>query len=299
MTQPALAFVGLGAMGSGMAHRLLAAGYPMTVHNRTAARASSLVEAGARLAASAAEAVPDAEIVILSLSDDDAVEQTLFNEITGSLKPGATIVDTTAVSPAYARQAASRLEAMGLVRVEAAVVGNPGMAKAGKLRVLTAGPQEPSGPVRQVLESIGESVLHVGATGAASALKLCFNLLLGAHTAALAEAVSYGDSVGIDKSVVIDALAASGFSSPALSFRASFMRDGTYEPAAFRSSLMAKDLRNAITDASQHEVSMPVIQRVADRFAEIVRAGHGDCDAAVILRQQENDKGHNRIPVID
>ncbi len=110
----AVAFLGLGSMGSGMAHRLLDTGFTLTVHNRTAAKAAPLMAAGAQRAASAALAVDGARTVVLSLSDETAIEQVLFGELAGRLRAGTVVVDTSTISPAYSRSACGRLGRSGV-----------------------------------------------------------------------------------------------------------------------------------------------------------------------------------------
>lgn len=279
-----LGFIGLGNMGGAMAHRLVDAGFDVTVHNRTASRAVPLAEAGARQAASAAEAAAGQSTVVLSLSDEAAVEEVLFGAVLPVLRPGCTVVDTSTVSPEYARTAAARLAGAGLRRVEACVVGNPLQARQGALRVFAAGEQQDIEAVREVLETIGSELVSVGAPGAAATVKLVFNLLLGAQVASLAEAVAYGERGGLDRDQLLATVAGSGFSSPVLRFRAELMRKDSYEPAFFRSALMEKDLRLAVTDGAGTGADMPVLETVRARFAEVVRAGDGDKDASVILR---------------
>ncbi|GAA4612094.1 NAD(P)-dependent oxidoreductase [Actinoallomurus liliacearum] len=285
MSNESVAFIGLGGMGGGMAGRLRAAGFPIVVYNRTAAKAAPLAEAGARVAASSSEAVRGARIVVLSLSDENAVEQVLFGEVRDALSPGAIIVDTSTVSPAYAAEAAERLARTGVRRVEACVLGNPGMARAGKLRVFTAGRSEDVAAVRHVLEALGQEITHVGPAGSAAVLKLSFNLVLGNQVAALAEAVALVDAAGLDRDGFLTALAKSGFSSPTLAFRAELVRARRYEPPAFRSVLMEKDLRLAAGEAARHGIELPVTACAADRYADVVRTGDGDRDAAVIAER--------------
>ncbi|MFI0349069.1 NAD(P)-dependent oxidoreductase [Actinomadura sp. 9N407] len=277
-----LAFIGLGAMGAGMARCLRAAGFGLVVHNRTAAKAAPLAEAGARVAASAAEAVAGAEVVVLSLADQPAVEKILFGELAGRLRKDALVVDTSTVSPAYSRAATERLNSAGVRRVEACVLGNPAMAEAGDLRVFTAGDRADAEEVGDVLEALSQQTLHVGPIGSACALKLSFNLILGNQVAALAEALAFGESSGLDRDVLLATLVKSGFSSPTLAFRAELMRTRRYEPAAFRSVLMEKDLRLAVGAAAEHGLTLPVTASAADRFTDTVLAGDGDKDAAVI-----------------
>ncbi|WP_329081886.1 MULTISPECIES: NAD(P)-dependent oxidoreductase [unclassified Streptosporangium] len=299
MAPPHVALVGSGAMGVGMGHRLLEAGHPVSVYNRTPGKAAALVEAGARALATL-EAAAEAPIVLLSLSDETAVEQVLFQAMLPALREGTVVVDTTTTSPLYARQAATRLSAAGLARVEACVLGNPVMAHTGKLRIFTAGSRKDVEAVGDLLGVLGQEARYLGAAGSASTMKLAFNLLLGVQTAALAEAVSYGVSAGLDRDLLIEAIANSGFSSPVLAFRAGFMRERRYEPAAFRTSLMEKDLRLAANDAMARGITLPLTEGAGDLMADAIAAGLGDQDAAVIIelpqrRLSESERPENGV----
>jgi 3-hydroxyisobutyrate dehydrogenase-like beta-hydroxyacid dehydrogenase len=288
---PTVAMIGLGAMGSGMARALLAGGFDVTVHNRTAAKAAPLREAGGTVAASAAAAAGAAGIVVLSLADEAAVEQVVFGELAGELKPGTVVVDTSTVSPAFSRETTARLAADDVRRVEACVLGNPQMAAAGRLRVLTAGDESDVDSVRAVLDAIGQDVRHLGPTGNAGVLKLAFNLLLGVQTAGLAEAVAFAEAMGMDRELLLDAFATSGWSSPVLAFRAGFMRRREYRPAGFRTALMHKDLRFAAREAADRDVGLPLADCASARFAAAVDAGHGDDDAASVVELPRPETG--------
>ena len=288
MNGPRIAAIGLGNMGAGMAHRLLDAGYPLVVHNRTAERAQPLVEAGATLAASPAEAAGAADLVLLSLADESAVEQVLFGEVVAALPAGATVVDTSTVSPAYARHAARRLADAGIRRVEACVIGNPLQARDGELRIVTAGEQADVAAVEPVLQALAQEVTYLGAPGKAATMKLVLNLLLGAQVASFAEAISYGERAGLDRDAMLAAITRNnGFSSRVMLFRARFFAQRSYLPAAFRARLLEKDLRLAIDEAATLGLSLPVIERTADRFHDAVTSGLGDQDAAVIIELQD------------
>lgn len=282
MSKRSVAVIGLGGMGSGMANALLADGYPVTVFNRTAAKAEPLVKAGATLAASAAEAGAGADVVVVSLADEYAIEQVLFGEVVWRLKPGTTVVDTSTVSPSFAHNTAIRLAASGIRRVEACVIGNPAMAKSGQLRVFAAGKESDVDGVRDVLGALSQEIRYLGPSGRAGTLKLAFNLLLGIQTAALAETVSFAESAGLDREFLLAALDNSGWRSPILSFRADFMRRRSYTPAGFRTVLMQKDLTLATEEAAAHGVRLPLVAASAERFAEAIASGRGDEDAAVV-----------------
>ena len=276
-----LAFIGLGGMGAAMALRLIDRGFALTVYNRTIEKAEPLREAGARVAATPAEAVAGAKVVMLSLSDEAAVDQ-VFCAL--DLPSGTLVIDTSTVSPGYARASAERLAAAGIRRVETCILGNPPLARAGRARILTAGAVGDVEAVRPVLKALGGSqVLYLGEPGQAATMKLVFNMLLGAQVAALAEGVSYGERAGLDRNTVLTAIAGSGFSSMVMSFRADIMQKQSYEPPAFRARLMDKDLRLIAEDAAALGADSTVMDLVHRLFSRVVEAGDGDKDAAVII----------------
>ena len=277
-----VAVIGLGGMGSGMARALLDNGFPVTVYNRTAAKAAPLVEQGAVLAPSAGDAGAGADVVVLSLADEHAVESVLFGEVVWRLRPGTTVVDTSTVSPSFAHNTSIRLAASGVHRVEACVIGNPAMAKSGQLRVFAAGRESDVDGVRDVLGALSQEIRYLGPAGRAGTLKIAFNLLLGIQTAALAETVSFAEAAGLDREYLLAALDNSGWRSPILSFRAEFMRRREYTPAGFRTVLMQKDLTLAQEEAAVHGVRLPLVAASAERFAEVIEGGRGDEDAAVV-----------------
>lgn len=282
MTGRHIAFIGLGGMGSGMALRLLDSGFRVTVHNRTKERAQPVVAAGAVFAGSAARAVASADTVLLSVSDEAAVEEILFEQ--AELRAGTLVINTSTVSPAYARDASARAGKTGARWVDACVIGNPAQAREGAMRVLVSGAQEDVEAARPVLDPLGSSVVALGPVGLAPAMKLAFNLLLGAQVASLADAVHYGQSAGLDRDLLLAAIAASGFSSKVMAFRAEVMRSGTYEPAAFRTSLMHKDLRMVLDEARGAGLELAVTASASRYFEQAIAEGEGDADAAVVGR---------------
>jgi 3-hydroxyisobutyrate dehydrogenase-like beta-hydroxyacid dehydrogenase len=277
-----LGFLGLGGMGAGMAERLVATGHTVRVYNRTPEKAAPVVAAGARQAASAAEAVRDTDAVVVSLADEPAVERVLFGDAAAALPKGVFVIDTSTVSPAFSRDAALRLDRLGARRVEACVFGNPFQAKAGELRVLAAGDPADVDAVRDVLDAIGQEVRYFGPPGAAATMKLALNTLIGAEIAAIAEAAALAQAGGLDRDDVLACVAESGISSPVMKFRAAIMRKRTYEPAAFRARLMAKDLRHALEQAADGEIRLPLAERVLEMLDRTIERGDGDKDLAVL-----------------
>jgi 3-hydroxyisobutyrate dehydrogenase-like beta-hydroxyacid dehydrogenase len=289
MNKQKLAFLGLGAMGGAMAARLLERGHAVTVFNRSRDKADALVEAGAQVAGTPAEAVAGVPLIVVSLADEAAVDQVLFGTggAAAAAAPGTLVVDTSTVSPAYATSVAARLDAGGLRRLETCVVGNPRHARNGELRIFVAGAASDLESARPLLGELGGQVVHVGGPGMAATVKLVFNVLLGVQLASLAEAVSLGVDAGLDRDTLLELLQQSPFTSPVMSFRAPAMRQRRYQPPSFRLSLMGKDLALAVDAAAAHGREVPVVAEAARRFAEAAATGLGDLDAAAITELQE------------
>jgi len=285
MAKPRIAVLGLGTMGAAIARRLLESGYPLTVYNRSAAKALPLADLGAIMAPTPAAAVAEAGVAVLSLADGPAVEQVLFGDggVVAAERDGLSVVDTSTVAPAQARDFGARLARHGLRRVEACVVGNAELARQGQLRVMAAGAGPDVAAVRPVLDAVGAEVRVVGPTGNAAAMKLVFNALLGGQLAALADALDYGVAAGLDRKTLLGAIAASGFASKAMAYRCGLALRGDLDPAAFRTELMRKDLGLVLSEAAELKTGVPVIVSAEGRFAEVCHTGLGGLDAAVLL----------------
>ncbi len=280
-----LTVLGLGQMGAGMSRHLLATGFSLKVWNRTAARAEVLAAAGAVVEKNPAAAVNGADAVLLSLSDAEAVDAALFGAdgAAAAIKPGVAVINTSTVSPVYAAGLARRLAGDGIVYLDTALLGNPQQASEGQVRVIVAGTPIDVAAFRPVLDALGKQVVHVGPAGQAATTKLVFNALLGAQLAALGEAVAYGVRAGLSYELLLAAIASSGFSSKVMSFRAGLAQRRHYDPAAFRTALMAKDLALVLADAERHGVGTPLLRAAEAHFRDVIDGGNGDLDAAVLI----------------
>lgn len=196
-----IAFLGLGHMGAPMARRLLAAGHPLTVWNRTAAKARPLAAQGAGLAAGPAEAVRDADVVITMLAGPDAV-RAVADAIVPELRAGAHWVEMSTVGPDAVRELAARMPD-GVTLVDAPVMGSTDKAASGRLGILAGG--EADG-VEQVLACFGP-VTRTGPLGSGAALKLVVNTAVIGGVALVAEAMRLADALGLDEETAKGALA--------------------------------------------------------------------------------------------
>ncbi|WP_406104528.1 NAD(P)-dependent oxidoreductase [Micromonospora globbae] len=201
-----IAVLGAGRMGASIARRLLAAGHPVTVWNRTAARTDPLRAAGGQVADSPAEAVAGADVTVTMLADPAAVDAVLFGPggAAPGLAPGACLVEMSTIGPEAVRAVAGRLPD-GVDLVDAPVAGSVSAAAAGRLRVYAGGPAAAVARVRPVLEALG-AVRHLGPTGSGSAAKLVLNAALLIGVAGVADALAVARAVGIDRDTALDLL---------------------------------------------------------------------------------------------
>lgn len=286
-------FLGLGAMGSGMAVRLAESGYRVTAYNRTAERARPLAERGVEVAATPAGAADGVDVLLVSLATQEAVAEVLFGAdgALAAAPPGTLVADTSTVSPDAARATAARVAEAGHAALDACVIGNARHAASGELRFMIGGGEAEVAGLRPVLEVLGKEVLHVGGHGMGAAAKVAMNLLMGVELQALAEAVVLGERVGLRRDQLLAMISASGYSSPVMRFKAGVMARGDYGRADFRLALMRKDLRLALTEAERVGVPLPATAASCDFLTGAIEAGLGELDCAAVLDHMERLAG--------
>jgi 3-hydroxyisobutyrate dehydrogenase len=261
-----IAFIGLGNMGAPMAHNLQRAGYRLTVFDLSAAAVDSLTGAGARAAASVAEAVLDAEIVITMLPADRHVRDIYLRDdgILAKASPACLLIDCSTVSADVAREVAAAAEAKGMAMIDAPVSGGTAGAAAGTLTFIVGGESAALERARKVLESMGKNVFHAGASGAGQVAKICNNMLLGILMAGTAEALNLGVSHGLDPKVLSDIMSKSSGRNWALELYNPWPGVMENAPASrgyaggFGSNLMLKDLGLAQQAAASTRAITPL-----------------------------------------
>ncbi|MFE6359542.1 NAD(P)-dependent oxidoreductase [Streptomyces sp. NPDC057806] len=258
-----IAFLGLGHMGAPMARRLLAAGHPLTVWNRTAAKAAPLGAAGAAVAGSPADAVRDAEVVVTMLAGPRALAA-VADDAVPAVRPGTHWIDMSTVGPDAVRELAVRLGSAATL-VDAPVLGSTDKASAGELRILAGGAAD---GVLGVLAVLGE-VVRTGPLGSGAALKLVANSAVVGGVALVAESLRLADALGLDDTVARGALAAG----PLGGAVARAFAEGVH----FGTGLALKDVELA-TAATR----LPVLEAVREQYRN---AGVPDADlSAAALR---------------
>jgi 3-hydroxyisobutyrate dehydrogenase-like beta-hydroxyacid dehydrogenase len=285
MAHPPTAFLGLGALGTPIAANLLAAGVPLTVHNRTREREAPLVAAGAKAAASPAQAAAGAAVLMLCLSDGPAVEEVLFGSQGAAevLAQGSLVIDFSTIEPLRSRGLAERLAERGIAWLDAPVTGGTEGAKAGTLSVLVGGEAGALAQARPLLEVVGSTITHFGTAGAGQQAKAINQILVAGSYAAVAEAMALGQRLGLPMEALRDALAGGAAGSWALQHRAAGMVAGTF-PLGFRLALHRKDLAIALAAAAETGLDLPVCRTVAAMEDRLMAAGHGHEDVSALVR---------------
>jgi 3-hydroxyisobutyrate dehydrogenase len=297
-TKQRIGFIGLGSMGAGMASRLAESGYEIAVYNRTRSKSEAVAELGARVADSPADAATGADVLMLSLADQGVVDTMLYggDGATSSLREGGYVVDMSTVSPEFARQNAARVAEGGHRAMDACVLGAPNHARTGELRVMVGAAEEDFHAVEDILGTIGKEVTYLGENGLGATMKLVLNMLMGVQMPALAEAVVFGERAGLPRDKVLEMIAKSGYSSPVMSFRCPMMGRRSFHQAAFKLSLMRKDMMLVLGQAQELGVPLPVSETAYSMLTAAKQQGLGDLDIAAIIAFQERLAGMDDYP---
>jgi len=282
-----IAFLGIGLMGRPMAANLLAAGHRVTVWNRSPGKAAPLVDAGAREAASPAEAARGAEIVFTMLSDGRAVGEVLFGAAgaADALAEGSLAIDCSSIEPARARDHAERLKAQGVGCLDAPVSGGPSGAEAASLAIMVGGSEPDCAQGEPVLQQLGRPV-RVGPAGAGQMAKLANQIIVGLEIAAVAEALLLASQGGADPAKVREAMTGGFADSPILQIHGKRMLERTFVPGgAVRMHL--KDFANVVGEAEACGLELPFSRTALELFRALAERGGGGWDHSALLLELE------------
>ena len=281
-------FVGLGLMGLPMARRVLRAGFRLTVHNRTAAKAAPLVAEGAEQAATPAEAAERSDIVITMVTDSPDVEAVVAGErgLLAGAAPGTTWIDMSTISPEVTRRLGAAAAAGGVECLDAPVSGGPPGAEAGTLSIMAGGRREVLDACRPLLQVMGTTIVHVGDLGAGQVTKACNQMVIAATLAGIAEALVLGARAGVEPALIREALMGGYAGSRLLEVHGERMIKHAFQPGFFV-RLHDKDLHIVIDMARSLAVSAPVTAVAAQHFNALVADGDGELDNSAMVKVYE------------
>lgn len=272
-----------------MARRLLGAGFPVTVYNRSRDKATPLAAAGAKVADTPRAAAADAAIIIAMVADDVASRE-LWLGAQGALAaaaPGAVLVECSTLTVAWVKELAQAATARGVELIDAPVTGSKPSAASGELNFLVGGSAPALEKARPALAAMGRSVTHFGPTGSGALVKLINNFMAGVHVVACAEAMGWIEHTVLDRDKTLAFLLEGATGSPIAKVVVPRMSSGDFTPN-FLLRLMAKDLGYAIGEAKASGQPLATASAALEQFRAAIAAGHGEKDmAAVVLPRRE------------
>jgi 3-hydroxyisobutyrate dehydrogenase-like beta-hydroxyacid dehydrogenase len=276
---PLVSFLGLGNLGRPMARRVAAA-FPLTVWNRTAARCEELAPVVACVATTPADAARGANVVVTCVSDGMALEEILGGPqgVLSAIEPDAILLEMSTIGRAAAREAARAVESRGARFVDAPVSGSVGPATRGELLALVGGADGDIERVMPVLRTMCDRVLRAGGVGQGQALKVVLNGVGAHHFVAFASMLALGEKAGLARETVVQAFTAGAFATPSYVSKQAKVLARDYASAEFTLALALKD--GALNVALQQEVglTLPVQREIAREVARAVAEGLGDED---------------------
>jgi 3-hydroxyisobutyrate dehydrogenase len=278
-------FVGLGTMGAAMARNVAAAGFTLTVWNRTRDRATALGDVGATAAETPADVARASDVVVTCVSDTPDVEAVLFGEggVAEGVRRGQLVIDCSTISPSATRDFATRLEQLGVALVDAPVSGGSEGAKNATLTIFVGGDAAAVERAKPVLAAMGKTITHVGPIGAGQAVKAVNQVILAGAYLGVAEGIVLAMKAGLDVEQVVTALSGGAAQSWVLANRSGRMIANDY-PLGFKVALHRKDLGIALELARETGSVLPVTALCEQLEAGLIGRGHADEDLSAVAR---------------
>lgn len=282
-TSPEIAVLGTGRMGAPIARNLLAAGFGVAVWNRTPGRARELAEAGARLAASPADAAGSADVVLTMVADGDAVAHAMRGPegAVSALRPGSVWIQMATVGVDWTERFSALAHDHALEFVDAPVSGSDGPARDAQLVVLASGTDAVQPRVQPLFDAIARRTLWLGPAGDGTRLKLVLNTWLASIAEAMAETLAFTGALGLRQELFLEALAGGPLEAPWATGKGRAMLAREFTPG-FALRLALKDAHLAIEAGRAYGLELPLTAALARRW-ELAITAHGDDDIASVI----------------
>ena len=286
-----IGFIGVGNMGGPMLANLVKAQHKVTAFDLSPKAVKAAEDAGAGIAASAAEAAKDVDTVVSMLPAGKHVRDVYLGDggVLGAVKPGTLLIDCSTIDVDSARAAHAAAEAAGLDMLDAPVSGGVGGATAGTLTFMCGGSEKAFERARPILEKMGKNIVHAGPAGNGQVAKICNNMILGAIMTVTSEAFVLAEKQGLDRQKMFDIVSTSSGSSWALTTYCPVPGPVPNSPAnrdyapGFTTAMMLKDLRLAQAAMQSAGSASPVGGAAANVFALMEAAGMNDLDFSSVV----------------
>ena len=279
-------------MGNGMASNLLKAGYKLTVWNRSVEKREPFARKGARVAGTPADAVRDVDLVMYSLSNDQAVEEVVFGAkgILSGINAGQIAIDMSTVLPATSLREQKAYAKRGVDFLDAPVFGSKQESADAKLWIMAAGKRDIFEKVKPILEHLGQTVHYFGKNGNAAAMKLVGNLIVALEMEALAEGLVLAQKAGLDLNTVMEVVKVADFRSPLLVSNGQNILKRDFS-TSFALKLMLKDAGLIEKFAESLESPIPALRVVGKNLESAVALGFGKENASALIKALEKEAG--------
>jgi 3-hydroxyisobutyrate dehydrogenase len=271
-----LGWIGTGVMGASMCSHLLSKGFPITVYNRTRAKAEPLLAAGAKWADSPKAVAEAADVVFTIVGFPIDVRETVLG-VAGTLagsRPGSILVDMTTSEPALAEEIATRAAERGVVSLDAPVTGGDVGAREARLSIMVGGDEEAFRKLTPCFEAMGKTIVHHGGPGSGQRVKLANQVLIAANMIAVCEGLLFAYRAGLDLEAVMKSVSSGGAGSVALSAYGPRMIAGRFEPGFFVEHFL-KDMGIALAEAGRMGLALPGLALANQLYLALKSQGHG------------------------
>ena len=287
-----IGWIGLGRMGEAMVKRLLKAGHGVHVWNRTAAKATPLLEYGATIAKTKQD-LATCEVVFTMVSTTDDLKEVLFGEgglVAASTRPKV-VVDSSSISQEGSAEIRTRLEGMGVAYLCAPVSGNAKVAKAGKLLMVSSGPRAVYDMAEPYLQAMARKVMWVGEGELARIWKIAHNTMFGVIIQNLCEITILAEKAGIPRHVFLESINDSVLGSMYTRYKTPVLSNLTFDHVTFTPKLLLKDMDLGLAAAKAYGVPMPAAAATRESIARMVGHGLDNVDFSVLLLETAKDAG--------
>jgi 3-hydroxyisobutyrate dehydrogenase len=293
-----IGFIGLGIMGQGMVRNLLKAGFEVRVWNRTTSRMAPLVEAGAAAGQSPADVAAHSDVTIVCVSDTPDVEEVILGDqgVIHGAKSGALVIDCSTISPQTTKEIAVRLAAKQVNLLDAPISGGSEGAAKGTLSIMVGGEASQFKRAYPLFEAMGNTITHVGDTGAGQTVKLVNQILVVVTMMAVGEGLLFAQAGGLDLQKTLSAVSGGAAGSWMLSNRGPQVVERDWRPG-FTIDLQQKDLRLVLEAADQLGVPIPGTSLVFQLYRTLQQQGLGEEGNHALVKALENLAGFEIGPV--
>ena len=280
-----LGFIGIGLMGKPMTLRLLNAGFNVQVWNRNPDKLNDVVKSGAIPCKSIEDVVKKTDVILLCLSDTEAVESVVYSAITNHGSPGKLIIDLSSIHPENTRQLAALVhEKCGMGWVDAPVSGGVAGAEQGNLAIMAGGNVADIAVAQEVLAPLYKQLTHMGEVGSGQITKICNQMIVSCNVMVIAEMMALAKQAGVDATKIPEALAGGFADSKPLQITGNEMAREQFEPIKWKVKTLLKDLNMAADIAKQHGNSVPMSGLAAQLMQLHGVHGYMEHDPATLIK---------------